>query len=233
MIIKEYLKSVHITQKELADRLLLSRPTLDAYIQQYQIGQSLPKDKYQVIFEQLFSEPAKTEEQFWSILNEYSAFLKDEKALGTSEMRTEASYVLSLVTQEMKKDLFRSDSNRDIYVFINLLLHYYRRDPLLLAIVDYFLLLHNRKNLEQISEEEWILLSNLHALMRNRSELSFDKESFTDLVERTKKSKADKAAVKKILMARLIERVDLNLDKIDSAGIDINADDFDLMSLLK
>ena len=42
MDIKEYLKSIHMTQKELADRLVLSRPTLDTYIQIFQMDEVLP-----------------------------------------------------------------------------------------------------------------------------------------------------------------------------------------------
>ena len=46
MDIKDYLKSIHMTQKELADRLSLSRPTLDTYIQMFQVNENLPRDKY-------------------------------------------------------------------------------------------------------------------------------------------------------------------------------------------
>ncbi len=233
MNIKDYLKTVHITQKDLADQLLLSRPTLDAYIQQFQSDRRLSKDKYQVIFEQLFTDPPKSEDEFWKTLDKYSTFLRQEKALGTSEMNTTNSYILSLVTQELKKDLFKSDSNQDVYVFINLLIHNYRKNPFLMAMVDYFLLLYNRKDPAKISEDERIWISNLHDLIQKDNELTFKKESFNDLIEYTEKAKWADVQAKKELQQQLLAQIEHKMEQLSKAGIEIDTDNLDILSLFK
>ena len=48
--IKQYLKDIGITQKEFAERLGLSRPTLDTYIDMFEGNQTIPKERYDIIF---------------------------------------------------------------------------------------------------------------------------------------------------------------------------------------
>ena len=49
MDIKRYLRGIGITQTDLANRLHLSRPTLDSYISQYEKTGKLSKKKYELI----------------------------------------------------------------------------------------------------------------------------------------------------------------------------------------
>ena len=43
-----------ITQKEFSERMGLSRPTLDAYIEMFENGKTIPKERYEIIFRRLF-----------------------------------------------------------------------------------------------------------------------------------------------------------------------------------
>lgn len=233
MDIKEYLKSIHMTQKELADRLGLSRPTLDTYIQMFQTRKPLPRDKYQVVFEQLFTEPARSESGFRETLDEYTLFLKQEQVLGTSGMGTEESYIMSLVIREIKKDLSRSDADKDIYVFINLLLHNYRKNPELKQMIEYFLLLYSRKNVSDIAENDKIFLSNFHNMIQNKEKLVFRQAAFQDLLEYANKSKRVNALVKKEIQQQMLERFESKMQQLTDAGIDINSDEFDVASIFK
>lgn len=233
MDIKDYLKSIHMTQKELADRLGLSRPTLDTYIQMFQVNENLPRDKYQVVFEQLFTTHPKTECEFRETLDKYSLFLKQEQVLGTSTMGTEESYIMSLVIQEIKKDLCKSDTNKDIYVFINLLIHNYRRSPVLMQMVEYFLLLYSRKNVNDVDENDKVFLSNFHRLIQNKEQLVFQKNAFNDLLEYANKTKKVKAMAKKEIQQQMMEKLETKMKQLLDAGIDIDSDEFDVSSLLK
>ena len=56
MDIKRYLRGIGITQTELANKLHLSRPTLDSYISQYEKTGKLSKKKYELIFDSLFGD---------------------------------------------------------------------------------------------------------------------------------------------------------------------------------
>ena len=55
MDIKEQLKSIDVKISKLATGLEISRPTLDSYIDIYERGDKIPNDKYQEIFDYLFS----------------------------------------------------------------------------------------------------------------------------------------------------------------------------------
>ena len=52
--VKNQLKNLGITLAEFADKLQISRPTLDSYIQIFESGDKIPKEKYQTIFNKLF-----------------------------------------------------------------------------------------------------------------------------------------------------------------------------------
>ena len=56
MNIKEQLKSIDVKITKLAAGLSVSRPTLDAYIDIYENGGKIPNEKYQEIFDYLFSD---------------------------------------------------------------------------------------------------------------------------------------------------------------------------------
>ena len=62
--IKQYLKDVGITQKEFAERIGLSRPTLDTYIEMFEQGQTIPKERYDIIFKRLFGSDNDSIEEF-------------------------------------------------------------------------------------------------------------------------------------------------------------------------
>lgn len=55
MNIKEQLKSIDVKISKLAGGLDISRPTLDSYIDLYERGEKIPNEKYQEIFDYLFS----------------------------------------------------------------------------------------------------------------------------------------------------------------------------------
>ena len=74
--IKQYLKDVGITQKEFAERIGLSRPTLDTYIEMYEHGQAIPKERYDIIFKRLFDNENNSANIFFDNLQNLEALLK-------------------------------------------------------------------------------------------------------------------------------------------------------------
>ena len=55
MDIKGQLKQIDVKVSKLAAGLEISRPTFDSYLELYEKGETIPNDKYQIIFEYLFS----------------------------------------------------------------------------------------------------------------------------------------------------------------------------------
>ena len=84
--IKQYLKDVGITQKEFAERIGLSRPTLDTYIDMYEHGQTIPKERYDIIFKRLFDNENNAEKIFFDNLKNLEGLLKRDRQYGTSDL---------------------------------------------------------------------------------------------------------------------------------------------------
>ena len=56
MKIKDFLKKYKITLKELSEILNLSRPTLNSYIEQYELDGKISNNYYNTIFTKIFSQ---------------------------------------------------------------------------------------------------------------------------------------------------------------------------------
>ena len=55
MDIKIQIKKYGLTQSEIADLLHISRPTLNSYIKQYEEKERVNNEKYDIVFNELFS----------------------------------------------------------------------------------------------------------------------------------------------------------------------------------
>lgn len=79
MDIKRYLKKIEVTQTELARQLHLSRPTLDSYITQYENTGSLPKEKFKIIFDELFGGTELTKQDFMRSLLDFAELISQDR----------------------------------------------------------------------------------------------------------------------------------------------------------
>lgn len=123
--IKRYLKDVGITQKEFAERIGLSRPTLDTYIEMFESGQTIPKERYDIIFKGLFDSDNGSKREFTKNLQQVENLLIRDKKYGTSDLEPEAADYVSLIIRNMNRDLKIADWNKDVYTFINILISNY------------------------------------------------------------------------------------------------------------
>ncbi len=162
MPIKSYLKNLGITLKEFADRLNLSRPTLDAYISMFEKGQELPRDRYQIIFRELFSQKQRGREEFEAVLRSYEDLLDQDARFGVSNLgASEADIVTDLLAQA-KKDLEEEEWDSNIYFFVNKLINSYRKEPIFRYLAKYFVVLNGIAPLEVVTDEEKPYLASLY-----------------------------------------------------------------------
>lgn len=152
--IKRYLKSMGITQKDLADRLSLSRPTLDNYIELYEAGEKIPKERYQIIFDALFVIPHDTKEDFLEELTRCTDLLSRDRVLGTMELSTEGADFVSGMMKNIRNDIAREGWNKNIYIFINMLLSNYRDNEIFLNLAEYFLVLNGVIDKSEITKQQ-------------------------------------------------------------------------------
>lgn len=229
MNIKSYLKSVHVTQLELAEKLSLSRPTLDAYIQQFEQNEQIARGKYQLCFEQLFGIPLKTECDFKKTLESVELYIKQEQSFQSEEIFTKENTILSLVTNSIQKDLSKPDADFNTYVFINLIIQNYRKNKSIQFIINYILALYARKETSTMSDDDRIMLSNLHLLLSGEKPIKFKKESFDKLIEACKLYSNKKSDIKKRIQNQLLDELSTKIQILTEAGVEINSDEFELL----
>lgn len=187
MKIKEFLKKYKLTLKELAELLELSRPTLNSYINLYERGEEISNPHYQKIFQEIFSKE-------WQGKTEV---VEEIKELKKSEVKVEDDYsfenleLINSIKEKMYSDMKGEKGVLPLYKFINSVLYNYNRDEGLTGYIDYNLFLNGLKKIEEISESEKILVSNIFPIMRGHIEknLSFNSEGYELFIKRIEEIK--------------------------------------------
>lgn len=152
--IKEYLKSIGISKQEFATEIKLSRPTLDSYIIMYENGEQIPRERYQIIFDELFSEVLEPE-TFRMELNRLKNLLDRDERLGTDKLDAYAADMVSRLKDRMFQDMSQGGWNQSVYTFIDMLITNYRKNIIFERLAEYFTYL-NRSELDDLAKEEQI-----------------------------------------------------------------------------
>lgn len=151
MDIKLVLKKNGITIKEFAERIHLSRPTLDTYIRLFEMDQELPKKRYQIIFDTLFKAEVDGV-SFRDELKRFENLLNRDDRLGLVELETREADLVAKIHRAMLSDLKTSDFDRSIYLFINIIISNYKRVEVFKELADYFVELNSLESNSEISD---------------------------------------------------------------------------------
>ena len=163
-IVKPKLKSLGITLSECAKKLMISRPTLDSYIALYEKQQQIPQEKYQIIFDRLFSNEISDKDAFLTEVDSIHFLIERDQMLGTLELNPQKTDIITSVIAEMKNDMSETDCNLDIYIFINMLIRSYRKTSLFENLANYFLVLNGQTDINNINDDEKRFFSNCYKL---------------------------------------------------------------------
>lgn len=221
--IKIKLKELGITLSEFASILEISRPTLDTYISLYESGEIIPKEKYNMIFNKLFGKNINDKDIFMKILNKYHRLIEKDRILGTSDLEARKTNILSSIIRELKNDMTLEDSEESIYIFVNMLIRSYRKDGIFCKIAKYFLVLYGKEDINNISEEDEVYISNFHKIFFEEKNnmlktdikyLNCFKNEVEALVKKEEKSKEK-------IKNDLIDKVMKRLDELSQTGINI------------
>lgn len=238
MKIKVKLKELGIRVSEFAEQLAISRPTLDNYISLYEKGETIPSEKYQYIFNNLFGEEVETKEEFVSSLKSYHHLIERDIALGTLDLDTEKTDLMTSILEKMKEDLSQKDYDESIYIFINYLIRSYRKVSLFKEYANYVLYLNSIKNLEEIKPSEKIFISNMYKIMSLAidDKLQFDEDYYNKFLLRVNEIKEDNDKEEDLLKEKLVKEI-LN-KKLNSAikeelKLGVSIEDIDINELVK
>lgn len=244
MEIKRKLKEMGIKLIDFAKELDITRPTLDSYISLYENGESLPTEKYEIIFDSLFNDGVDTKDEFMHVLKSFHNLLERDKVLGVMGFSVEKTDLLSNLIQLMKKDIGTDDYNPDIYAFINMLVRSYKNVTTYERFANYFLFLNGKKEIAEIAEEDKAFYGNLYDLMKKDTQnaLVYNSELFLtfenrvkEIIEMQKEQEEDLS--EKIIKENFDELVRKAIQEKIKQGYDVNDIDpkelFDSIDLSK
>lgn len=192
--IKKYLKSAGITQKQFAEKMNLSRPTLDTYIEMYEHGQTLPKKKYDDYFNKLFKSTNNSLQMFISELQKIESRDGNSTYCRLDSLESDAEDYISLIVRNMRKDFETEGWNRNIYTFINILISNYRKNDVFQYLAEYFVYLNSIENVENISSKQIPYFANMFKTFRSLSENpeNYDQQDYKDFIKYCKEIRDNK-----------------------------------------
>lgn len=221
--IKKYLKEVEITQKQLAKKLGLSRPTLDAYIDMYEQGETIPKEKYAIAFDRLFSKKLPKEE-FYDSIESLSYLLKRDFRYGTSDLSPEASDMVSSIMQSMKKDMSNNEWDEDAYIFLNSFIQNYRSNEVFYYLSKYFVYLNTSRDLNEITDEQIPYMANFYKTFRNMLAHGnvYDESDYQAYIERCLQLRSERNSNRNSKRKKIEEIIDSKLLEYENKGIELS-----------
>lgn len=153
MNIKMLLKEYDCTLSEFANALFLSRPTLNSYIHLYENNHKISDKKYQILFDRMFSKKIEKEE-FYRMLEKCNTLVAKDQILETTDLSPRKTDIIIRIVEDIKRDFNSDGADENIYIFIRMIINYYKKLPLLKKISNYFLSLNNKINYDDLSKKE-------------------------------------------------------------------------------
>ena len=105
MNINEYLKKIEKTKIELARDLNLSRPTLNQYIELYESGHKIENDRYDIIFNSLFSNENISRTQFDAKVDSVKLLLERDKKYEIGNLSPNAADWVARIHNSIVQDM--------------------------------------------------------------------------------------------------------------------------------
>lgn len=188
-MIKAVLKRHNILLSEFADNLNISRPTLDAYIRNYDSGMRLSNNLFQKIFDFLFSDAQMSPEDFQRryvyVLENYgkktdmSSYSQSapQSSSGESNGTSTAQAVYDVLSEDLILDKFTKD---EYNVLAKLLMN---DNGLLHCIFKYFLLWKGKVKLTDLNEPEIMMAINLFLFDKRvqAKDFTYSEEDYKEL----------------------------------------------------
>ena len=164
--IKALIKAKNETVSAVANKLMLSRPTFDTYIMLYEAGQEIPKKKYQMVFDTLFSNYDIPAVVFSERLGMCSAILSNHESVHFLEMLSRKADQSSYLMEKIRNKLRCGDLDDDFYEFLDVIISHYSED-LFYNLGQYFLMIYGKKEIDNITELQVAYFTNFHKVFKN------------------------------------------------------------------
>ena len=186
MNISQYLKTIGKTKTELADELGLSRPTLNQYIELFENGNHIDNERYDIIFNRLFSDGIENKELFDRKIESIKILLERDRKYDIGLLSPEAADLVAKIHNIMVSDLSTNDWNRKVYETVIAFLTRYRDDVVFRELSGYFSDLNFDTDLSELSDISKAYYSYFYKCFRAvvKEQPSFDEEGYEAFLER-------------------------------------------------
>lgn len=225
MSIKEILRRNNISLSEFATVLGISRPTLNAYIDMYDNGKKIPKEKYQRIFSILFSNERLND--FQTNYSEICNFANYDNNDLNNKKGVLKEKILTTTLENINQDFKSDDCDVDVYKFINILLSSYKREPLFSHVVRYFLILNGKIDYHSVDfEEEKYLLYYFELFSKDmHNNLDYSYMLHKEFINRINQLKKNKNKKNDTIEQRLLKEIKREIQIIQDLGIELSDDE--------
>lgn len=241
MSIKLKLKQYEMTLKEFAKYLEISRPTLDSYISIYEKGGKLSREKYQFLFNALFSQGKLNKEEVHAIVTTFNRLIKKDIQNGLVDFGFQSTDLMTSIVERMKSDFESENFDEDIYVFINTLINTYKEEPILKKVITCISTMNGALSIDDMTLEEKKFSSNLYKLFIDdkNNALEYDEQSFNKFqnyvtrINKRKKRETEKieTEVKQKIEEEIKQKIEEEIKRKIHMGI--NPKDIDIDLLIK
>ncbi len=226
-MIKEKLKKYNVKLGDFALELEISRPTLNNFIKLYDNGEKISNEKYQIIFDELFSEDVEDEKEFKVLLSKFHKLIDRDKKEGIFECNASITDLITKIYKDMKEDGKKKGCNENIYSFVNLLINNYREEELFNKFINYFLYLNGSINKEFIKEDEKPFLSHFYKLIKHEKEqqLMLDEEYYFKFISRIDEMQTKKRVIEEQISEAIKKEIEKkinegsSIENLDHEGI--------------
>ena len=194
MNINQYLKNVGVTKTELASEIGLSRPTLNQYIKQFEMGQTIDNERYDIIFRRLFWDENESGELFKKRLEGVKFLLERDRKYDIGSLEPEAADIVAQIHNQMVQDMSQDGWNKKVYDTILIFLNGYKNNPVISELAGYFSDLNRDSALEELPESTKAYYAYFYKYFREIVERppEFDQDAYEDFVERKKEILRDR-----------------------------------------
>lgn len=224
MDIKNYLKENNITIAAFAKKLQISRPTLDAYITSFEKGETIPKEKYQIIFNSLFGEEKLPKEDFDGKLKSYSMMLDRDNKYGLDDLSAEDTDMVNRIMYAMISDIELDNYSKDVFYFIEMLINNYRREHLFRILSEYFCAFNSDC---EIKKEQINYFANIYSTMHKlkNTPIEYDELDYKAFLKRREEVKQEKERIRCQLKEDIEKKANTIIEEAEKRGVQLTMEE--------
>ena len=215
-MVKTILKRNNVLLSQFASDLNISRPTLDAYIKNYDRGEQIANNLYQKIFDFLFSDVLISNIDF----SRKYAYVMDNYGNSINLHSSSSSISSSLISLVNDGEITNYLTDSEESTLTNLIV---RKDPLLFGLLKYYLLLNKKESLNVLSDKDKMMCTSLFLLNEKitNSDYTYDDATYQSFEEKItlKQETKSKEELKRQISEKLNSIVNDAVDNNDVCAL--------------